>query len=144
MHLKIGPPNPDDISALAVHVNRVGQLAIAHLGKQLSGGEEDLDILQSLLDAGFVGPADTYDLHCMGILFGTLVVDALDDVDWAMAEDDDGRDPAIRYADTTLLVFPMTMISKRVEDGEVVDVRELFVLICRELDQLKPEVLSRH
>jgi len=44
-----------------------------------------------------------------------------------MIEDEYGRDPAIGYKKTTLLVFPQTMISKRVESGEVVDMRMMYV-----------------
>lgn len=44
---------------------------------------------------------------------------------WVAVEDEDGRDPALRDGDTSILLFPMTMISKRIEDGETVDVLRL-------------------
>jgi hypothetical protein len=56
-----------------------------------------------------------------------------------MVEDEYGRDPAIRYKESTLLVFPMTMISKRVEDGEHVDVNELFNGLAKQLAELIQE-----
>jgi hypothetical protein len=40
-------------------------------------------------------------------------------------EDEHGRDPALRDH-SGMLVFPLTMISKRVERGEHVDVVDLF------------------
>ena len=43
-----------------------------------------------------------------------------------MVEDEFGRDPAIRYKETTLLLFPLTMISKRIEDGELVNVMAIY------------------
>lgn len=43
-----------------------------------------------------------------------------------MVEDEYGRDPAIRYKRSSLLAFPRTMLSKRVEDGESVNVVELY------------------
>jgi hypothetical protein len=46
--------------------------------------------------------------------------------DEAAFEDEYGRDPALRLQGTPFIVFPLTMISKRVERGEDVDVRELF------------------
>ncbi len=49
---------------------------------------------------------------------------------WVVVEDDYGRDPALSLAGTTVLVFPQTMISKRVEDGEEIDVFKLFNGIC--------------
>lgn len=41
-------------------------------------------------------------------------------------EDDYGRDPAVRKPGTTVIAFPLTMISKRIERGENVNVRDLF------------------
>ena len=35
-----------------------------------------------------------------------------------MVEDEKGRDPAIRIPGTTVILFPLTMISKRIERGE--------------------------
>ena len=45
---------------------------------------------------------------------------------WAAVEDELGRDPALQYAQTTTVVFPLTAISKRIEDGIEVDVYDLF------------------
>lgn len=56
-----------------------------------------------------------------------------------MVEDEYGRDPAIRYKETTLLVFPQTMISKRVEAGEAVDVRVMYEGLCKQLEEIRAE-----
>ena len=45
-----------------------------------------------------------------------------------MVEDEYGRDPALLISDDPVLVFPITMISKRVEDGETVDVTALLTI----------------
>ena len=45
-------------------------------------------------------------------------------------EDPHGRDPALTRPGTSMLVFPMTSISKRIERGEQVDVRQLFEHAC--------------
>ena len=42
-----------------------------------------------------------------------------------LVDDETGRDPALRWLQTSTLVFPMTAISKRVEQGVDVDVSEL-------------------
>jgi hypothetical protein len=59
--------------------------------------------------------------------------------DWWMVEDEYGRDPAIRYKETTLLVFPQTMISKRVEDGVPVDVQDMYNGLCERLEEIRVE-----
>jgi hypothetical protein len=54
-----------------------------------------------------------------------------------MVEDEFGRDPAIRFENTWLLAFPETMILKRVEDGEAIDVRDLFKQMSRQMRELQ-------
>jgi hypothetical protein len=44
-----------------------------------------------------------------------------------------GKDPAIRFPGTTVIAFPLTMISKRIEDGESIDVSELFSRVSERL-----------
>ncbi len=51
-------------------------------------------------------------------------------LDWVAVEDDYGRTAALQLAGTTILAFPVTTISKRVEAGEVVDAVELFKDAC--------------
>jgi len=37
-----------------------------------------------------------------------------------------GIDPALQLPDTTLILFPLTMISKRIKTGQDVDIYELY------------------
>jgi hypothetical protein len=136
----ISEPGDGDIRRLAEQVVRVGELAAEHLDAELSDDESDLDVLQELLDLGAVEPDATYDLQCLGIVLGMRVVEASDGIDWAIVEDEYGRDPALRYRNTSLLVFPLTMISRRIEDGEDVDVRALYLRLLADLESLKKKV----
>ena len=52
-------------------------------------------------------------------------------------EDEYGRDPALRDGKTSLKLFPLTIISKRVEEGEAVDPVALFKQICAKVDDLR-------
>jgi hypothetical protein len=88
-------------------------------------GDEKLRLLQTIVDAGWIDPSETVKLQCLGITLGDALVQELD-LEWVMVEDEYGRDPAIRKPGTTVVAFPLTMISKRVERGEAVDVRSLF------------------
>jgi hypothetical protein len=71
--------------------------------------------------------------------FGKAFLSAHDEYDWWMVEDEYGRDPAIRLKQTSLLLFPLTMISKRVEDGECVDVRTLYEGLVSRFAELRAE-----
>ena len=140
----ITPPSSEDVERLARQVLRVRALATTHVDRELPNDERALDVLQALLDSGAIRSTDTADLQAIGIVFGMQVVDAVEGIDWAMVEDEYGRDPALRYESTSLLVFPMTMISKRVEDGLTVDVRGMFTGLCEKLDDLKEKVPKPH
>lgn len=84
-----------------------------------------LGTLRALLDAGVFSPDQTYELQCMGVVLGDAFVLQMG-FHWIMVEDDGGRDPAIMYQDTSVILFPLTMISKRIEQGKAVDVFDLF------------------
>lgn len=87
--------------------------------------DEKLRLLQTILDAGWIEASETVKLQCLGITLGDALVQELG-LEWVMVEDEYGRDPAIRKPGTTVIAFPLTMISKRVERGDAVVVRDLF------------------
>jgi hypothetical protein len=59
-----------------------------------------------------------------------------------MVTDEYGRDPALMVPKTTILAYPLTAISKRVEDGEKVDVRHLFQGFCDLIEKRKADDIS--
>lgn len=56
-----------------------------------------------------------------------------------MVEDEFGRDPAIRVPDTSIIIYPLTMISKRVERGEEVDAFGLHKAISIQVEKLQQQ-----
>ena len=91
--------------------------------------EGKLVIVDSILQNNRVLPTDTLKLQCLGIAFGDALAQELGLI-WVAVEDEYGRDPALALVGTTVIVFPMTTISKRIENGEAVDVYELFNSAC--------------
>lgn len=126
MEQSIQAPTEDDIGRIARQLIRAQALVEEATGRTLQDSLADLDLLQTVVDSGVLGPESTFDAQCVGVAFGRVLVAELDGFDWAVVEDEYGRDPALRYGDTTLLLFPLTMISKRTDDGERPDVRELY------------------
>ena len=72
----------------------------------------------------------------MGIVLGDALVQQLG-VEWRAVEDEFGRDPCVQLPGTTIVLFPLTMISKRIEQGEHVDVFDLFNRAANEIESLK-------
>ncbi|MBN2709820.1 MAG: DUF3806 domain-containing protein [Calditrichaceae bacterium] len=64
---------------------------------------------------------ETANLQALGICFGEVLSNELD-LHWVEVEDEYGKDPALKYKDTSIIFFPRTMIPKRIENGQEVDV----------------------
>jgi len=99
---------------------------------------EKLRLIQTILDAGWIEPTETWKLQSLGITFGDALAQKLE-LTWVAVEDDTGRDPALILEGTTIVLFPLTMISKRIERGETVSVLELFEGVCKMVKQKKDE-----
>lgn len=97
-----------------------------HLYDQL---EEKLRLLDTIIKNGWIERSETVKLQSLGITLGDAFVQKLG-FEWVSVEDELGRDPAIRLPGTSIVMFPLTMISKRIERGEVVDVYQLFDGVC--------------
>jgi hypothetical protein len=90
-----------------------------------------LRLLATILESKWIAPPhETWKLQSLGVTFGDALVQKLG-LSWVAVEDEYGRDPALHYPGTTILAFPLTTISKRIERGETVDVRDLFAKACR-------------
>lgn len=57
---------------------------------------------------------------------GRIFARTIEGLDWWLVEDEYGRNICLRYRETTLRVNRITMISKRIERGEDVDVQHLY------------------
>lgn len=84
----------------------------------------DLPVLQRLIDDRAFNKTQTYELQSLGVAFGDVLASELP-LSWAMVSDEYGTDPTLRYKDKPVNINALTMISKRVERGEVVNLVQL-------------------
>lgn len=94
-----------------------------------------LGVLRALIDAKIFSKSQTYELQSMGVVLGDAFVQEMG-FRWIIVEDEYGRDPAIKYKETSIILYPLTMISKRIEKGESVDVFEMFNTTAAKVDEL--------
>lgn len=97
---------------------------------------EKLRLLDTIIKSKWIAPNETYKLQCLGVTLGDAFVQKLG-LEWIAVEDEYGRDPAVRLKGTSIILFPLTMISKRIEKGENVDVHDLFEGVCRKIEEMK-------
>jgi hypothetical protein len=82
-------------------------------------------------------PNETWKLQSLGITFGDALAQKMR-LRWVAVADQYGRDPALRDPGTTMVIFPLTAISKRVARGETVDIRDLFASFCADIERVRP------
>ncbi|MDT3337943.1 DUF3806 domain-containing protein, partial [Shewanella sp. SP1S1-7] len=85
-----------------------------------------LKLVQTILDNEWVSNEETFKLQALGICLGDALTQEIEELSWVAVEDQYGRDPALRWLNTSVLVFPRTSVSKRVEAGVKVDIYEMF------------------
>ena len=90
----------------------------------LTRTKRDLPVLQNLIDEGAFKKSQTYELQSLGVAFGDVLVSELP-LQWVMVTDEFGTDPTLRFKETALQINALTMISKRVEKDERVNLSEL-------------------
>ena len=101
--------------------------------------EGKLRLVETILKENWVQPSETWKLQSLGVTFGDALAQELG-LSWVAVEDQYGRDPALQDPGTTTVIFPLTTISKRIERGETVDTRALFVEACRTIASLRSKL----
>ena len=103
-----------------------------HYGSALTKTRKDLPTLQRLIDDSVFNKSQTYELQSLGVTFGDVLASALP-LRWVMITDEYGTDPTLRYKNTLINLNALTMISKRVEKGQKVDLSELLRITKEQL-----------
>jgi hypothetical protein len=109
------------------------------IGEEMDGSMADLARIQKILESHQIPVTNTRELQSLGILFGKVFVNETAGYDWWVVEDEYGKDACVRFKQTALLAFPQTIISKRVEDGEKINVLDLFTDLRDRLEVLRME-----
>lgn len=119
----------------------VDELARRHVGTPLTAGQsfDDLRVLQELLDKKVLGKDETYELQALGVALGDLMAEQLD-LRWVAVEDDRGRSRALQYGEQEDLIFPVTMISKRVEADVRFSIQELWDKTRKTVQEIRVRV----
>ena len=98
-----------------------------------------LILLDTILKSNWIEKDDTLKLQCLGITFGDLFVQEMNFI-WMQVEDEYGSDPAIQLPGTSIILFPLTMISKRIEAGQAVDIYDLYAGLKDKINKIKEEI----
>jgi hypothetical protein len=130
----------DDIASLDKQRALVAAAAKQRYGVSgLVRTKADLPVLQRLIDDQAFTKTQTYELQSLGVALGDVMASELP-VRWMMVTDEFGTDPTLRYKDTTIQVNALTMISKRIERDEKVNVSRLLEITREQLPKFQKEL----
>jgi hypothetical protein len=120
-----------DLQFMQDQRDSIDSLARTHFGQQLNGDKaNDLYILQKLLDKKLVQASQQLELQAMGVVLGDLLLVELS-MKWVVYEDKLGRSRALQMPASDYYLFPVTMISRRVEADAATDVKAVYEKACR-------------
>jgi hypothetical protein len=98
----------------------------------LNHSEADLQLAQRLIDEKEVGPSDTLELQCLGVMLGNVFATNTS-MQWAEVSNEFGTMLAIHSEQIGFTLYPLTMISKRVEEGRDLDLLGLYRTFVNDL-----------
>ena len=106
-------------------VAMINDVARSKLGTEVHGDQSDIETLQRIANGRFIDPQDTKRLQATGVVLGNLLKKDFD-LEWMVYEDTDGRSRALCVPKTEQCLFPITMISRRLEVNAPVDVQAIY------------------
>lgn len=138
MDEKVEPLSDDDIARLESQRSWVRDHYEVEARAQFDTVDGKLRVIDIILAEKWVSADETWKLQSLGVVLGDALVQS-QSFRWIMIEDEYGRDPSICVPGTTIKLHCLTMISKRVENGETVDIYTLFDQLCERVLELKGE-----
>lgn len=106
-------------------VEQVDELARLKLGTPVRGNLDDLELLQRIIYRGLIRPTDVAALQALGAVLGNVMVADLE-LEWKVYIDGEGRSRAACLPDSDQCLFPITMLSRRMEVGLLPDVQRIY------------------
>jgi len=104
----------------------------------LTKTKSDLVVLQHLIDDQVFNKTQTYELQCLGVAFGDVLASEFP-LRWVMVTDEYGTDPTLRYKKMVFQINALTMISKRIERNESVNLRKLLEITGQQLTSFEKD-----
>lgn len=132
------PLSGADRDILRTQRSVVDELVRRHVGSPLTAsGLEDLRVLQQLIDLRVLKPDQTFELQALGVALGDVMAAQLG-LQWVAVQDEYGRSRGLRLGETQVVIFPVTMISKRIELDVDFTVDELYRKSRQTVEQGRP------
>lgn len=123
---EIKPFGPGDTLFLQSQFELAEDMVYDSLLTRLTGDKEkDLRLLQQLIDRKTLRPDQRRELQALGSVLGQLLRKEFR-LEWVVYVDQLGRSRGLQIDNTRQVIFPLTMISRRLEADAKVDVHRIY------------------
>jgi len=123
---KLEEPGMMDRLYMERQVDSIDEMARTRLGTQVRGNLSDLDLIQSIINRDMIKQNDTEALQALGAVMGRVLVADLPSLEWKIYIDAVGRSRALCVKGTEHCLFPITMLSRRMETGLKPDAHKVY------------------
>lgn len=121
-------------------INESFEWAVSTIKKQLtkdfSSSENDIESIQKVMDSGRFSKNQRQAWESFGIAFGTILVNEMDGMEWVTVIDGNTETPALRFADTPVIINPSELIWTCIKKGEPCNLRQEFERIKKEVESV--------
>jgi hypothetical protein len=126
MEDKVSPPSDEQWDWLRRAEQHILYLMKSHYaGVTLNHSVDDLTHAQQMIDDQVVKRTDVLEQQCLGVVLGNVFA-ATTMYRWAEVTNEYGTMLALCCTESGLTLYPLTMISKRMEDRREVDLPQLY------------------
>jgi hypothetical protein len=127
-----------DRNFLTQQVERIDNLARQRFGTPVRGNKSDLQLLQRIVDARLIADDDVQTQQALGIVLGNVMLAEVPHLEWKIYEDRLGRSRALCVRNTRECLFPVTMLSRRMELGMLPSVENIYNYALQRIGNLLP------
>ena len=117
--------------------SRILNLMHRRLGTdELSGDRRDLPLLQRLVDQQIIQKSDVASWQAAGVVLGDVIANETN-LRWVAVEDELGSSRALQWKRSQNFVFPVTLLSRRVQFDQAIDLQTIFDTVLIEVEAFK-------
>ena len=124
-------------------INEAYEWAVSTIKKQTTKGfsdqESDLPNLQKVIDSGKFNKTQRPTWESFGIVFGTILVNEMDGMEWVTVIDGTKELPALRFGNSNLIYYPTDLVWNKIKKGESCDLKALYAQIKAEVEKVLAE-----
>lgn len=127
-----------DRSHIQRQIDKIEEVTRRNFGSGLHGSPQDLNLIQRVIDRGLIDTKDRLQLQALGAVIGDVLVND-QKLEWKVYEDRRGRSRATCVKASQTCIFPITLLSRRMEVGLLPRVQDVYNKALAMIESERPQ-----